>query len=356
MSRRPVGILFMGIVGAIYGIALIALILYCGYELLQRGHHMFAVCSSLVYLIISLAMGHELVKTNIHGREFYQRSLDRYRPRLSDNLAPHPTKVCARIAKYLIFPRPHDFAKVVFCIIGATVAAAPVGAEGTPTSQFLLAAVVCSVWEFVVSQTRFILNDLLGLTEDAAAPAAAVRRRIDTHMATRVGVINAGLLCRTLLTGVIVAVAAIRLPHARVCLLALIAAFVALTLVYESLRNIEHRPEPARWVQPGIRLTVALGYPLRVGAGVMSVVAVTGHDLPSTLFAPIVLVAGWAFFGADFLIRITWLQEGVGYLHRRESTLFKYNAIHYKPHIDVVLENFLKANKQKTISSEDAPQ
>ncbi|MGW5052081.1 hypothetical protein [Actinokineospora sp. NPDC004072] len=260
-----------------------------------------------IYGPLLLLLVHEGIAGNHGGRTLLGGAARRLArspeyPRLS-RFAPDPARRTGRRTwPYLLLPRPADLVKWLFVPIAAVVGVLHGAADPATRVPLPWAVATWLVFEYLVYQARYQWNDIRGVGDDMAHPAAAARSRLPAgDRGPRAAVLISAVvaLVRLALAAVFALVIA---PPQVAHLLALAAAAVwALAAVYEWLRA--RRAGWALW------LVVGGGYAIRTAVGLALMGLVPSGDGLRPFLAYV--VAAWAF-GVVF-VTMTWVIEAVGH-------------------------------------------
>ena len=238
------------------------------------------------------------------------------------------------LAAYLTLPRPDEArAKAPLALLGyGLVHTADVPGDGVPLATALVA---WAIFELVLYQARYMLNDLADADVDRLHVAAEARARLPVGARARrwsIGVLTA----RIALALVVMAL----LPDpARGIMLVAALGVAAATAAYEAVRAPmrrgsrslkEKRPHRALFLQRSgalaVMVLVGAGYAIRVGFGV----ALAGADGPVVGAA---VVLGW-LFGTTGVV-MAWLLEAAGLREGGDETV-RASKAHIATIVDLI--------------------
>ena len=215
----------------------------------------------------------------------------------------------------------------MFVAIGLIVSFGPVVAPGlevqTSGRQISLLIAVVVIFEFVLYQARYLLNDYRGLEQDLARRRPGQEGRLSSYLvrsdespvltpeverrALRLTLI--GVVARLL---VFVALAMVFPPPLDRALLIAGGATLLVALVYDSLRDAEPRTERgSRAVALALHVIVGAGYAIRFSLGFVAAREV--FDLPLSNRGHWLGVLFCWLFGM-FLVVLTWALEAMSYV------------------------------------------
>lgn len=222
-----------------------------------------SVCSVSTILLIADAW-----TVNIHGRRFFASTVSSYQTRLIGTLKDNRE---SKPGYSMALPRPDDLGKVLFSIIGVAVGLVDyfMTTNSWPMGTAGIAILLGIVFETTFYQTRYIVNDLMGIQEDSTSAHQRTRQRIPAE----VQYIHSALRAILLRTGLCVIVLfALWKTSRSVFIVFTIGAIatIALTFVYELFRSAERRSKSRFMTTVSVVVVffvVTLGYPLRVFIG-----------------------------------------------------------------------------------------
>jgi len=208
---------------------------------------------------------------------------------------------------YVLLPRPGEaWVKGWLPVIAFGVVALTGNDLAGPPLPVALAA--WAVFELVLYQTRYLVNDLADAEVDRTHVAAATRGRLPAGDATR------RLARASIVPRVAVGLGAALLllpPPARGVTLAATAGLVAATVAYEAARTVVRRRRVDRAtarltaVEVAVYALVGAGYAVRIGLG-------AGLAGAGAALAGAAAAYGWAF--GTLVVVMTWTCEAAGLL------------------------------------------
>lgn len=207
------------------------------------------------------------------------------------------------LASYLMIPRRQE-AAVKSWFVPVAWAVVRFSSRGSARVSPLVALVAWLVFDLVVYQTRYMINDLADADVDRLHLAAALRGRLPGVPSARFWASRV-IAVRLAVTAVAIAL----LPsRARLPMMFATLALALATIAYESARRVIRSEATMGAPRLGaahiaLFLLVGAGYGIRIGLGA----ALAGGD--STVVG-LSIAFGWAF-GVMFVM-MTWILEGVG--------------------------------------------
>lgn len=299
-----------------------------------------------------------------------ERLVEQWRSTLDcdrETIEPRMMSTCSwlRAIAYYVYPRPGDLLKAAFIVFGALIAVASVGEPRASLWEIVAAtAFVFFVFDFLLYQARYQINDIRGFEEDLLNPEAGKRSRlpvieglgIGTSMMVSLSVASARLVAAAVVLGLLVAQKGWGMAFS---LLACCVAAVLLAVLYEGARDRSKNiwdvevgrypellqagsPVPQAVLQALRKATapvfalVCLGYPLRLLAGYLFVADVAGTASYAGFWLAFVLVlAATACFGESF-VTLTWALEASRLKRQIDTGEKNYDGTlkrFYKPNI-----------------------
>ena len=116
---------------------------------------------------------HSYVKANRAGRKHFEECVTSYKKRLEVDLLPLDRDTKTWLS-YIILPHPNDLIKSPFTILGIVIGVF----ASRVTHNWSVVLSTFFVIEVLVYQTRYILNDCIGIREDQDSPSRGLRRRL----------------------------------------------------------------------------------------------------------------------------------------------------------------------------------
>lgn len=315
----------------------------------------------------------EAFRATVFGRAYFKSIVNHTVLRQTLPLTPLPPPIAPptgerSLLSYLLLPRPADLAKSVFFVLGILTLLS-VNPELAREQYFWQRALVLFfVLEIVVYQCRYQWNDLRGLGEDAASPAAVQRGRIPTTgrpLSLTVSIVLAAMALRLFVAFMACAFDFVSFSEH---LVPMVIGVFGLGAIYEYLRNRERVSYIPTIAGPltaargatifSVCVVVGLGYPLRAAIGYfMGGSAVNSDrevpwdwkwpkywelDAPSftalDFNAPLVLVLLLLFSVGIIFVSMTWCLEAGSfssnfYLSGGKENIVVDRDIGKKPHL-----------------------
>ena len=215
---------------------------------------------------------------------------------------------------YLVYPRPTDIQKNIFFVIGILFSAIVNYRVGKPNSIEVTVAHLIFCWlvfDFLIYQARYQLNDLEGIDNDKSHPGKDLRKRLPINdkndkekrrtAKLSISVASFKLVCAFAMLFVYIRLSTWR----RVAAIGCLFLIVLIAFVYEDAkRKDNHRL---------VLFLVSLGYPIRVFAGMLCEIdrlnTIVGKNTLVSIIM-ILLLLGTAACG-EFFVTLMWAQEGV---------------------------------------------
>lgn len=230
---------------------------------------------------------------------------------------------------YLFYPRPTDIQKNVFFIIGILFSAIINHSVGKPNSFEVTIAHLIFCWivfDFLIYQARYQLNDLEGISNDDSHPGRDLRKRLpinDTILGPkRTAKLSLSVACFKIGCAFVMLIVYIRQSAwRRTAAIACLFLILLVSFAYEWAK----RKEKYRWVL----FLVSTGYSIRVFAGMLCEIdrlnTLLSKDIV-VLITMMLLLLGTAACG-EFFVTLMWAQEGI-YLKnegaKRETKLLDF--------------------------------
>lgn len=214
------------------------------------------------------------------------------------------------LVSYLLLPRPYDAlckAPLALMAYGLVWVSGP--EARTPLAPTLVA---WALFELVLYQSRYTLNDLADAEVDRLHVAAAARGRLPAGAAARRGAVVAIALRVVVFLAVALALPA----EARVPTLVAALGFVAATASYERARAPMRRGAEGTSGLPVIAL-VGAGYAVRIGFGA-ALAGATGGQVAA------IVAFGWAF--GTLGVVMAWTLEAAGLRSGGDTTVLARKA------------------------------
>lgn len=301
------------------------------------GLHMDPVTQAVMILVYAPIAGillYEIYVTGPQGRLFYERTAARLRRNLIsgkyDVGDPPPAAVPGgarprSLLSYLLFPRPYEVAKLLLMPIAFAVAA---WASGT-FSRWQDLIFTWIIFEYLIYQARYQVNDIRGVSGEAGSPAKLMRGRLPmadgprTAIAASLAMVFFRILLAVLLAHILNLLTEVTI---------LIGATAAATVIYEILRAIRPRKKPlTAAVSAAVWISVGFGYAIRSSAGIW----LADHSLLTAGSALTVLF--FVAYGIKIALQ-TWVLEAATYCTSDATgNLYLREPIAAKPHIDALL-------------------
>jgi membrane protein len=260
------------------------------------------------------------VKANRTGRKHFEECVTSYKKRLEVDLLPLDRDTRTWLS-YIVLPHPDDLIKSPFTILGLIIGIF----VSRVTHNWGVVLSTFFVIEVLVYQTRYILNDCIGIREDQDSPSRSLRRRLPVgrvNDALGWAAVRAAVAIWTILwikdqpesAGV----------AARLAILLLLLIFLSMT--YEIVRNWERvrgamtyranadHDSPSRWRKLHaiiILALVTLGYPLRL---VGSIWVIAGPNSIMSGYQLFFLASACVSLGLVF-VTSTWILEAFTYVN-----------------------------------------
>lgn len=195
-SGRGIARLFAFFVVLVFAGANICLLKIAYSALLQVNNGIVANIYFVLYMIVVLSMGTLAYQTGINGRSFFEQTVKDVNKRYSQGFGARGSQYeiyKAQLEKtkgnnivtvkntLKLFPKADDLTKILVDMIGAILAGLAlyfnlgIGIDGI---QFAYISLVILFFEGFVYQTRYILNDILGASEERVQKSADIRGRI----------------------------------------------------------------------------------------------------------------------------------------------------------------------------------
>ena len=195
-SGRGIARLFAFFVVLVFAGANICLLKIAYYALLQVNNGIVANLYFVLYMIVVLSMGTLAYQTGINGRSFFEQTVKDVNKRYSQGFGARGSQYeiyKAQLEKtkgnnivtvkntLKLFPKADDLTKILVDMIGVILAGLAlyfnlgIGIDGI---QFAYISLAILFFEGFVYQTRYILNDILGASEERVQKSADIRGRI----------------------------------------------------------------------------------------------------------------------------------------------------------------------------------
>ncbi|KQY44362.1 hypothetical protein [Cellulomonas sp. Root137] len=254
-----------------------------------------------VYGAAFLSIGRQGVLAVVDGRRYFYRAVHTLDASLGEDLQPRPARPpgTRSLTQYLLLPRPDSIPKAFLIVVAAALAAVVDGVSLGGTVWTVLLGVV--VFELLLYQSRYQLNDIRGLEEDTSDPAAAERQRLPVRPGEARFAVRASLVVAAARIYAAVCLTLFLAPPGQVVMAVAAALLVILSAIYELLR--------ARSGARLVGVVLALGYALRAGVGVALVEAARWPH-PEIVAGDLVIVVVGAAFGSMF-VAMTWTLHAV---------------------------------------------
>ncbi|MBM6776934.1 hypothetical protein H7U34_06570 [Collinsella tanakaei] len=314
LYTKPTALHYAGILVAIGGIVVSCMAFFLLFWDLDPA--LTAVLLFFVALPFVCFVVYTYVWSNAHAEEWYRAAPDIARRKRNPLRAVEGVRPNFKwLFRYLLYPRPQDFAKMGFIVIGAAFGAAYSGADliapATWPSVVPKLLVVLVIFDGLCYQARYQWNDILGVDEDSKNPESEKRSRLqavcdDVRLAKRVSA--AVIIYRLALA---VALMVLNWNDFGWELAVGLAALIVSTLFYERAKRIKASRE--------VIGLVGVGYPLRLIVGFVSFCdpfswpGLAGWQTATGL---LILITTYVF-GISF-VGMTWALEGADFCRQRE--------------------------------------
>lgn len=307
-----------------------------------------------VYLPMSLLiLGQAKIATE-GGRRYFQRAVWALNNSLERDLHPAdpPVRKTVSLRRYLLLPRPDALLKTFIPPVTFLMVTAAVGVPWSQAGrQFWWVVYGTLVFELLVYQARYQLNDIRGLSEDLDNHAAEVRSRLP------VGKTPASQYFAIRTSQAVIAVrlyAAFALawffPNGlRALSYAAFVAVIVLTIAYEALKWTYNRSVPSGLQvlrTAGIYLLAWAGYALRGLFGVLAAAEIppapwtsqygsiwNGEYLATVPGAIWICAVGAALGYGMMIVPIAWALDGVSQVDSRGVEQVKEDLCRARPNV-----------------------
>ncbi|MEV4413882.1 hypothetical protein [Catellatospora sp. NPDC049609] len=285
------------------------------------------------YGLFAVLFSVEVFATTVAGKSMFLKMVEKYADHPDRRLIPRQrreSRTGRRLWSYLLVPRPQDWIKwiIVPVVFGLLLAAGVAQPDRPP---LLTAVLLWFVLEWLVYPARYQWNDIVGLADDVAHPAAAGRLRLPgrTKQELRRSV---AWSWSVLLVRVALAFGLGAWLGQTVAVAWFTAAVFGIALLYEFLRG---RPAAARAevttpVVVALWVMIGLGYVLRVAVA-CRLLGFALDDVRVWLVA-----VPFGAFGIMF-VTMTWALEATSFCRPAGPELQYAPLLRQKPHIAALL-------------------
>jgi len=283
---------------------LLLAVFYIAVQFRGLNHTPLSIFALICFLVVVLLTVFSVFFSTQKMERIYGEPIDpRYKPRVA-------VLEVIKGVLYYIYPRPKDFQKIFFLVLGIVLGYLGLSMCGIGVSldeKINMSVITVLILDVLVYQSRYQINDLRGLSEDKNHPMHKQRMRLP------IGVFGdrtaSALSCATILIKILGAVVLIAVTggDSKVPLFVCSVLIYLLAIAYEYSRK-NRRP----------KLTLALvcwGYPLRIFAGMWVICPTLFSDfrnVPRLLSVIILILAATALFGESFVAQ-TWALEAASY-------------------------------------------
>lgn len=341
------GIFLLSLVSLSFSASLFILVKK-SYENLLQINDALAAAAVIIYIAIAIGAGHLTYRTSLAGREYFRETVKIAGKRFYDTLTPKEflcTDNSAHEPNFRnfpkstpdslgLFPKPEDLPKQLNSVGGTLVAGYMIYSDFSSRVQnenLLLLLLGILFFETFVYQTRYLINDLVGIKEERLLKSRQHRGRIVDQEAHVIAAVRS-LIARSLV--ILVVVACMLVTKVGCSLLAAIVALSILTILYETLRRKTATKADKPRVQAIyailIFIFVSFGIPLRFAFGFFFYAELSLHD-PSVFLAWLGESLGtlywfllWCFAYSLSSVTPTWALECLA-----EATSLEEGKIHF---------------------------
>jgi hypothetical protein len=243
----------------------------------------------------------------LDGRSYFAQAVRSMNESLSVPLRPrvHPREEGRRtMASYLALPRPDSAPKALIALVAGMLAAVAAARPLLPALPALLLGT--AVYELLLYQCRYQLNDLRGIREDQDDVARATRGRLPVVPGRLGSAVRASLVAAGVRIYLAVGLTLFLPRPVQGVLAAAAAALVVLTVLYEAARAWARGADRHGWA---VVLPLAVGYALRAALGAALFHAASGGAVPVDGWFVALTLLG-AAFGLMF-VSATWALHAV---------------------------------------------
>lgn len=259
----------------------------------------------VLYGTIAVLIARVSARSVVDARAVFAESVDEMNHYLRRPLTPGGDtggRGAPGMLAYLLLPRPDSLPKVLVSVLALVVTVA-LSAVATPDGTWWSALLAIAVFELLVYQARYQLNDVRGLAEDQADRQAGLRRRLPVSPGRADESVRASL--RVVVARLVLAACVVLFLPGPVAVTTAVAtaAVAVLWVLYEGVRG------PGRGGLGRVLLPLALGYAVRGGFGVA--LAQAGHAWePSWGWLDGMVVVASVATGV-MLVTMTWALHAV---------------------------------------------
>lgn len=312
---------------AVFSVAAIVMV-WAGYSSVSKdpGMRWARLPYCITYAIAIYLLARYFYQVHIDSRRHFISLVDRCQWRLSESV--HFGTERQKVYNRYYIPRPGDVAKCIWGIYGIAYYSMIYDFSVPLSVQAVFVYTV--VFELVFYQTRYLVNDLVGIQEDFRHPATRMRCRVPRDIDYVTALIKEVML-RGAIIALILVFIAWDFPLLSLQLSLSLAILVLLTFGYEEIK----RREPvssSRFLASLMFPYVGFGYVLRFFTGAGILVAIGGglsvrhalESVASVLFNPALLwnvhtveVAGLSVMIVGltmFSVSLGWLVEAVSWV------------------------------------------
>ena len=341
----------------------IFLVVQAYYRILEV-NDILAAFSALLYGIIVLTVANKTLQTSLLGRKYFNNAVELVALKADSSLTPRdPFKTASSTRRQNkhdsapdslnLITKPDDLLKIIHETVGALFACSLIGfhhANRVHDGRLVLLILIILVFEGLVYQTRYLVNDVLGRNEEGVLKSRGQRGKM-TGSPEHVLAAVRSLMLRGAL--ILVSVVLALFSGVGLTFTIGIALLALLTAVYEAVRRAEaktaHNPRVQGVLARLVFILVSLGIPLRFVFGFAVYSELYFGSLREALqwmagggwaFA---LLALWYFCFSLTTVAPTWALEGLF-----EARSFDKGALQFqwkaegKRHVWISLGCFLR--------------
>lgn len=240
----------------------------------------------------------------LDGRRYFAEAVRSMNETLSIPLRPrvHPREEGRRsLGSYLALPRPDSAPKALIALVAGVLAAVTAAGPLLPAAPALLLGT--AVYELLLYQCRYQLNDLRGIREDQDDVARATRGRLPVVPGRLGAAVRASLVAAGVRVYLAVGLTLFLPVAVQVVVAASAVALLVLTVLYEAGRAWARSADRHGWA---VVVPLAAGYGLRAALGAALYHAASGGSVPlDGWFVALVLLGaafGWMFVSATWAL------------------------------------------------------
>ena len=277
---------------------------------------------SVVFWMVALISAFTIFIASRCSKEIYDAAKEQAKSRrINPKNISQINKGVFKLILYLLYPRPTDIQKSIFFVVGvlfSVIVNYSVGKPNSPEETIAHLFFCWLVFDFLIYQARYQLNDLEGINQDLSHPGKELRKRlpIDEKVLnkTRTAKLSIIVAIFKLICSLVMLIAYIRnSTWRRVVAIGCMFFIIAISFAYEAAKRRENNRQ--------VLFLVSIGYPIRVFVGMLCEINrlnILFSKDTSIFLTMILLLLGTAACG-EFFVTLMWAHEGI-YIKKKNST------------------------------------